>query len=81
VKLGLINAEQEYSVEENSLTQLIFSDCFSTKDSISNISGRGVGMSAVRAACDSLGGSIDVLSKPNHGTSVIITLPINRCYV
>ena len=50
------------------LVEAIFSDGISTKDAASELSGRGVGMSALRAACVSSGGRVRVFSEPGEGT-------------
>jgi two-component system, chemotaxis family, sensor kinase CheA len=54
---------------------LIFSPGFSTAASVTTVSGRGIGMDAVRAAVVRLGGRVTVTSQPGAGTRVRITLP------
>jgi two-component system chemotaxis sensor kinase CheA len=48
----------------------LFADGVTTRDSAGDVSGRGVGMSAVRAACVALGGTVEVSSEPGKGTVV-----------
>ena len=55
---------------------LIFAPGFSTKQKISDISGRGVGMDVVKNRITSLNGSVKVFSKLGHGTSVDIKVPL-----
>lgn len=55
---------------------LIFEPGFSTAESVSDISGRGVGMDAARDAIEALNGTITVASEPGAGTCVRITLPL-----
>ena len=62
-------------MSEKEICNLIFVDRFSTKESADILSGRGMGMSAVLNACKSLGGTIDVTSEENKGTSFCIELP------
>jgi two-component system chemotaxis sensor kinase CheA len=50
------------------LVEALFSDGVSTRDEVTEISGRGVGMSAVRAACLETGGTVQVSSQPGRGT-------------
>ena len=57
------------------LEQALFMDGISTKDVISEISGRGVGMAAVLQATTALGGHIAIDSKPGHGTTFTFTFP------
>ena len=50
--------------------------CVSTAETVNEPSGRGVGMSAVRAVCRELGGSISVSSETGQGTSFHFQLPL-----
>jgi two-component system chemotaxis sensor kinase CheA len=54
---------------------LLFTDGISSRDEVSQLSGRGVGMSAVRAACEELGGRVEVHSAPGAGTLVRLAIP------
>ena len=55
------------------LINAIFSDGFSTAQSVTETSGRGVGMAAVKAACEALHGTIDIQSEIGRGTEVRFT--------
>ena len=57
-------------------TELLFHPGFSTSDTTSDISGRGVGMDAVRVAIRELGGEVTLLSEPGQGTTAEIRLPL-----
>lgn len=72
---GFLTAEQAKQASDKDLCNLIFADHITTKDEASSLSGRGVGMSAVRAACLKLGGTISVTTNPHRGTSFIMMLP------
>jgi two-component system chemotaxis sensor kinase CheA len=61
---------------EADLINALFSDGLSTADAVSDISGRGVGMSAVRDAAQKLGGSIGVVSKRGVGTTWRFRFPL-----
>lgn len=50
------------------LVAAMFSDGVSTRDEVSETSGRGVGLAAIREACERLGGTIDVDTEPGRGT-------------
>jgi two-component system chemotaxis sensor kinase CheA len=50
------------------LESALFHDGLSTKDSVTEYSGRGVGLGAVREACAALGGTMDLVTTPGHGT-------------
>jgi two-component system, chemotaxis family, sensor kinase CheA len=57
------------------LVAALFADGLSTREQVSDTSGRGVGMSAVRDACFALGGQIEVLSEPGQGTTFRFRVP------
>lgn len=71
---GLVAADAELT--DNEIDQLICTPGFSTAESISNISGRGVGMDVVRSNIEALGGRIDISSVPGKGTSMSMMLPL-----
>jgi len=68
--------EQDGRLSE-SLKKVLFSSGFSTKDEVSDISGRGVGMDTVKKAIYKLNGLIDIFSYKDKGTKVILELPIS----
>lgn len=73
---GLIDLETANSMDDRQALNLIFLPGFSTKDQISDVSGRGVGMDVVRTNIQKLNGRIDVSSSVGHGTSITISLPL-----
>ncbi|MCW3481428.1 chemotaxis protein CheA [Neisseriaceae bacterium JH1-16] len=73
---GLIDAETANALDEKQCLQLIFLPGFSTKDQISSVSGRGVGMDVVRTNIQKLNGRIDINSVPGEGTRISISLPL-----
>jgi len=74
VERGLIAADAVMTDEE--IDQLICAPGFSTAESISNISGRGVGMDVVRSNVEALGGRVEIQSVPGQGTSITMILPL-----
>jgi two-component system chemotaxis sensor kinase CheA len=60
------------------LVRALCTDGLSTRAGASELSGRGVGMSAARAACERLGGQLEVVSEPARGTLVRFRWPDNR---
>lgn len=64
------------NMSDEDLQHLIFHPGFSTAKEVTNISGRGVGMDAVQAKISSLGGTIELRSEVNVGTTFIIRLPL-----
>jgi two-component system chemotaxis sensor kinase CheA len=71
-RLG-INTE---GMSDNDIRNLIFMQGFSTNEQVTDISGRGVGMDVVKTKISALGGTVDVISEKDKGSSFIITLPL-----
>ena len=74
VEKGIVAADAVLSNEE--IDQLICAPGFSTAETISNISGRGVGMDVVRSNVEALGGRVEIASVPGEGTSFTMILPL-----
>ena len=73
---GLIDLEAANNMDDRQSLNLIFLPGFSTKDTISDVSGRGVGMDVVRTNIQKLNGRIDIASVVGHGTTITISLPL-----
>ncbi|MGV8985789.1 MAG: chemotaxis protein CheA [Cypionkella sp.] len=71
---GLVAQDAELS--DGEIDQLLFMAGFSTAATISNLSGRGVGLDVVRNAVQALGGRISIATTPGHGTEFTIMLPL-----
>jgi len=74
VEKGLVDAEEILSPEK--IHDLIFLPGFSTADVVTDVSGRGVGMDVVRKNINSLGGTVEVVSKRGEGSVFTIRLPL-----
>lgn len=75
VERGLIAAEAAAALEDAAAAELVFLPGFSTAATVSDVSGRGVGMDAVRAAVGRLGGRVTLRSQPGAGLTVSLALP------
>jgi two-component system chemotaxis sensor kinase CheA len=73
--LGLVSAEGLAAMSDKEKVSLIFIEGLSTALVTTSISGRGVGMSAVRTAVEKVGGKIDIRSGSGTGTTVVLTIP------
>ncbi|HEY2868701.1 MAG TPA: chemotaxis protein CheA [Gaiellales bacterium] len=73
---GLIAPDEAASVDMPRAIELLFAAGFSTADQTSDISGRGVGMDAVRSTLRGLGGNVVMTSEPGVGTIVQVRLPL-----
>lgn len=76
IEKGLLSTEEAGQLNVQQSLQLIFLPGFSTKDQISDISGRGVGMDVVKTNIQRLNGRIDIESEPNNGSKITISLPL-----
>ena len=74
VKKGIISEDAQLTDAE--IDDLIFAPGFSTAATISDVSGRGVGMDVVRRSIQALGGRITISSKPGQGTTFSLSLPL-----
>jgi two-component system chemotaxis sensor kinase CheA len=70
----LIPADANLSDEE--IDNLIFAPGFSTAEKITDVSGRGVGMDVVKRSIQALGGRISIHSRPGHGSTFTMSLPL-----
>jgi two-component system chemotaxis sensor kinase CheA len=73
---GLIDEAQAATLDQRGAVELLFAAGFSTAETTSDISGRGVGMDAVRAKIRELGGEVVLDSTPGQGTIAQIRLPL-----
>lgn len=73
---GIITEEEAEKMSEEEAIQLIFAPGFSSKEQVSDISGRGVGMDAVRAAVEDLNGKIYVKTVLDEGSTFELVLPL-----
>ncbi|HET7160502.1 MAG TPA: chemotaxis protein CheW, partial [Burkholderiales bacterium] len=76
VEKGLIDAEAANRLDSNQSLHLIFLPGFSTKDQVSSVSGRGVGMDVVKTGIEKLNGRVDIESELGAGTIFRIFLPL-----
>jgi two-component system, chemotaxis family, sensor kinase CheA len=79
VEKGLI--EPDAALDERELVNFIFAPGFSTKETATEMSGRGVGMDVVKEKLAMLGGFSEVYTKKNEGTRFTLTLPITLAII
>lgn len=77
VERGLIPADRADTLSEHEAAQLVFLPGFSTADTISDLSGRGVGMDVVRSAVERINGSVTLASERGRGTTIRLALPLS----
>lgn len=76
VEKGLITPEAANLLDQRQSLELIFLPGFSTKEQLSELSGRGVGMDVVRTNIARLKGQITLFSTPGQGSRTVISLPL-----
>lgn len=77
VERGVITAEEAAEMDDQTAVNLVFRAGFSTADQVSDLSGRGVGMDAVRSQIQKAGGSVVLESAVGIGTTVRLSLPLS----
>jgi len=78
---GFVNSKELEQMDQNSIINLIFSPGFSTANTITDVSGRGVGLDVVKSKIQSLSGNVFVESKYGEGTKFTIKLPLTLAII
>lgn len=81
IQQGLATDAETERMTDAQVGRFIFHPGFSTADSVTAISGRGVGMDVVKVNVDAIGGLIDIVSKPGLGTTITIKIPLTLAIV
>ncbi len=76
VERGLYTSEEATRLNESEALQLIFRPGFSTKEEVTEISGRGVGLDVVKSVLENMKGFVEVTSEPGHGTTFKLIVPL-----
>lgn len=77
VAKGVVSAEAAAALDDAGVRDLLFQSGFSTAAQVNDISGRGVGMDAVRRDIQKLGGRVALDSEAGAGTRVTLSLPVS----
>lgn len=81
VRKGMMDGERAAALSDTEALELVMLPGFSTAATTTDISGRGVGMDAVRDRILSLGGSIEITSAPGEGTTFTVHLPLTLAII
>ena len=81
VERGIITPEQAASMSDEEAVQIVLLPGFSLSKEVTDLSGRGVGMDAVKSKVEALNGQFDLVTKQNEGTHVYIRLPLTLAIV
>lgn len=81
ISKGLITEEEGARLTDKQAYDLLFAPGFSTRETANAISGRGVGMDAVKSKVLSLGGAVEVDSVPGSGSTMTVMLPLTLAII
>ncbi|HKA13964.1 MAG TPA: chemotaxis protein CheA [Myxococcota bacterium] len=73
---GVVHPDLAADLTAEQIAALVFEPGLSTASEVSEISGRGVGMDAVRSTLESLGGAVEIATEPGRGTTTTLVVPI-----
>lgn len=76
ISRGVVTEAEGELMTDEQVYQLLFAPGFSTAETISDISGRGVGLDVVKAKITALGGNVTIHSTPGQGTNFSVQLPL-----
>ncbi len=76
IEKNFLTQEQLNRLSADEVLMLIFEDSFSTKEVVTDISGRGVGMSSLKTQVELLHGDIKIINHPNEGVEFLFSLPM-----
>jgi len=80
IEKGLIK-EGQIDLTDQDIIDLLFLPSFSTKEVVTNLSGRGVGLDVVKTKIEQLGGVVDVVTQKGKGTKFSIRLPLTLAII
>ncbi|MGA0038353.1 MAG: chemotaxis protein CheA [Pirellulales bacterium] len=81
VSRGLVDAATAERLSEEEVLQYIFEPGFSTAATVTDVSGRGVGMDVVKTNIEAIGGTVDVRSVPGKGTTIRVRIPLTLAII
>jgi len=78
---GLITRERAQAMSDAEVHRLIFAPGFSTADTVTNLSGRGVGMDVVKSSVEKIGGQVDISSRRGEGSTIRLKIPLTLAII
>lgn len=78
---GLFTEEELDSMSDDELTSILGTPGFSTAEKVTSVSGRGVGLDAVKSGIESLGGQMSIESTTGRGVRIVIRLPLTLAII
>ena len=77
IERGLFTPDEALKIPDDEVISYIFEPGFSTKEAVSNISGRGVGMDVVKTNIEGMGGKVFIESEVGKGTKIVLRIPLS----
>ncbi len=80
-KRGLVDEEEMESLSKAEILRFLFTPGFTTKEKADKVSGRGVGLDVVRKLVRSVGGSVNITTEKNRGTTISMKMPLSMSII
>jgi two-component system chemotaxis sensor kinase CheA len=81
IEKGFLRSEQAEKLSDREALNLIFRPGFSTSQTVTNVSGRGVGMDVVQSNIEKIGGGVDIFSRLGEGTTIKLKIPLTLAII
>jgi len=81
VRTGMLRLDQAERASDREILNLVFLPGVSTADKVTSVSGRGVGMDVVKSNIEKIGGTVDLLSRPDQGTTLKVKIPLTLAII
>jgi len=81
IEKGLLRPEQVAKMSDREALGMVFQPGFSTAKTVTNVSGRGVGMDVVKSNIEKIGGTVDIFSRPGEGATVKLKIPLTLAII
>ncbi len=80
-KRGLVEEEEFESLSKAEILRFLFTPGFTTKEKADKVSGRGIGLDVVRKLVRSVGGSVNITTEKDRGTTISMKLPLSMSII
>ncbi len=81
LKKGIVSEEEVSRMKDDDIVNLIFYSGFSTTSKVTEVSGRGVGMDAVKKSIELMRGSVEIKSEPGRGSLFVLRFPLTLAII
>lgn len=81
IKKGLLTKEEALNLSDQEIIDFLFKPGFSTSETITDLSGRGVGLDVVKSKITSLGGNVEIKTEVGKGSTFIVRLPLTLAII